>query len=101
VANFCRHVSSVLISTVPLLFGLTYYIFDFGLGKKALLTAMTIAHLGLFLPLQVLLQALFSQKTVLFMPVLYIIFGMPVNILIIIALSSWGITWFFRSAQKF
>jgi hypothetical protein len=90
-----------LISTVPLLFGLTYYIFDFGLGKKALLTAMTIAHLGLFLPLQVLLQALFSQKTVLFMPVLYIIFGMPVNILIIIALSSWGITWFFRSAQKF
>jgi hypothetical protein len=90
-----------LISTVPLLFGLTYYIFDFGLWKKALLTAMTMAHLALFLPLQVLLQALFLQKTVLFMPVLYIIFGMPVNILIIIALYSWGMTWFFRSAQKF
>jgi hypothetical protein len=59
------------------------------------------AHLALFLPLQVLLQALFLQKTVLFMPVLYIIFGMPVNILIIIALYSWGMTWFFRSAQKF
>jgi uncharacterized membrane protein (DUF2068 family) len=88
-----------LISTVPLLFGLTYYIFDFGLWKKALLTAMTMAHLALFLPLQV--QALFLQKTVLFMPVLYIIFGMPVNILIIIALYSWGMTWFFRSAQKF
>jgi hypothetical protein len=36
-------------------------------------------HLALFLPLQVLLQALFLQKTVLFMPVLYIIFGMPIN----------------------
>jgi hypothetical protein len=89
-----------LISIVPLLLGLTYYIFDFGLLKKAFLTAITMVHLALFLPLQVLLQALFLQKTVLFMPVLYIIFGMPVNILIIIAFYSWGMTWFFRPAQK-
>jgi len=89
-----------LISTVPLLFGLTYYIFDFGLLKKAFLTAITMTHLALFLPLQILLQALFLQKTVLFMPVLYIIFGMPINILIIIAFYSWGMTWFFRPAQK-
>jgi hypothetical protein len=91
---------TALISIVPLLFGLTYYIFDFGLLKKAFLTAITMVHLALFLPLQVLLQALFLQKTVLFMPVLYIIFGMPVNILIIIAFYSWGMTWFFRSAHK-
>ena len=89
-----------LISTVPLLLALTYYIFDFGLLKKAFLTAITMAHLALFLPLQVLLQALFLQKTVLFMPVLYIIFGMPINILIIIAFYSWGMTWFFRSPQE-
>jgi hypothetical protein len=89
-----------LISTVPLLFGLTYYIFDFGLLKKAFLTAITMVHLALFLPLQVLLQALFLQKTVLFMPVLYIIFGMPINILIIVAFYSWGMTWFFRSAGE-
>jgi hypothetical protein len=38
-----------LISAVPLLFGLTYYIFDFGLLKKASLTAITMAHLVLFL----------------------------------------------------
>ena len=89
-----------LISTVPLLFGLTYYIFDFGLLKKAFLTAMTMFHLTLFLPLQVLAQALILQKTVLFMPVLYIVFGMPINILIIVAFYSWGMTWFFRSSQK-
>lgn len=87
-----------LISTVPLLFGLTYYIFDFGLLKKAFLTTITMIHLALFLPLQVLVQALFLQKTVLFMPVLYIMFGMPINILIIIAFYSWGMTWFFRSS---
>jgi hypothetical protein len=89
-----------LISVVPLLFGLTYYIFDFGLLKKAFLTAITMTHLALFLPLQVLLQALFLQKTVLFMPLLYIVFGMPVNILIIIAFYSWGMTWFFRSTHE-
>lgn len=89
-----------LISTVPLLLGLTYYIFDFGLLKKAFLTTITMIHLALFLPLQVLVQALFLQKTVLFMPVLYIMFGMPINILIIIAFYSWGMTWFFRSPQK-
>ena len=87
-----------LISTVPLLFGLTYYIFDFGLLKKAFLTAIAMTHLALFLPLQVLLQALLLQKTVLFMPVLYIIFGMPMNILMLIAFYSWGMTWRFRSA---
>lgn len=87
-----------LISIIPLLFGLTYYIFDFGLLKKAFLTAITMAHLALFLPLQILIQALFLQKPVLFMPVLYIVFGMPVNILIIIAFYSWGMTWFFRPA---
>ena len=89
-----------LISTVPLLFGLTYYIFDFGLLRKAFLTVITMTHLTLFLPLQVLLQALLLQKTVLFMPVLYIIFGMPVNILIIIAFYSWGMTWSFRSDKR-
>jgi hypothetical protein len=89
-----------LISTVPLLFGLTYYIFDFGLLKKAFLTAITMTHLVFFLPLQVLVHGLFLQKTVLFMPMLYIIFGMPINILIIIAFYSWGMTWPFRSAQE-
>ena len=89
-----------LITTVPLLFGLTYYIFDFGLLKKAFLTAITMTHLALFLPLQVLLQVLFLQKTVMFMPVLYIIFGMPINILIIIAFYSWGMTWFFRPVRN-
>lgn len=88
-----------LISIVPLLFALTYYIFDFGLLKKALLTAMTMVHLALFLPVQVLLQALVLQQTVLFMPVLYIIFGMPLDILLIIAFYSWGMSWSFRSVK--
>jgi len=89
-----------LISVVPLLFALTYYIFDFGLWKKALLTALAMTHLTLFLPFQVVLQAVVLQTTVLFMPVLYIIFGMPVDVLLIIAWYSWGMTWSFRAPRK-
>jgi hypothetical protein len=83
----------VLISLVPVLFGLTYYIFDFGLIRKTLLTAMTMIHLCVFIPLQVLLQAVVLQKSVMFMPVLYIVFGLPVDVLMIVAFYSWGMSW--------
>lgn len=89
-----------LITVIPLLFALTYYIFDFGLWKKALLTTLAMTHLVLFLPFQVVLQALVLQRTVLFMPLLYIVFGMPLNVLLIIAFYSWGMTWRFRELQN-
>jgi hypothetical protein len=89
-----------LISFVPILFGLTYYIFDFGIVRKALLTAMTMGHLALFVPLQILLQAIVLQKTVLFMPLLYIVFGLPVDVLIILAFYSWGMSWSFKNQKE-
>jgi len=82
-----------LISFVPILFGFTYYIFDFGLIRKTLLTAVTMTHLSLFLPLQILLQAIVLHKSILFMPLLYIVFGLPVDVLIILAFYSWGMSW--------
>jgi hypothetical protein len=89
-----------LISVVPLLLAFTYYIFDFGLLRKAVLTAITMTHLAIFLPFQVLAQAMLLQKSVLFMPLLYIVFGMPVDVLLIIAFYSWGMTWSFRRADE-
>jgi hypothetical protein len=89
-----------LISFVPILFGLTYYIFDFGIIRKVLLTAMTMGHLTLFVPLQILLQAIVLRKTVLFMPLLYIVFGLPVDVLIILAFYSWGMSWSFKSQRE-
>jgi hypothetical protein len=87
-----------LISMIPVLYGFTYFIFQFTLSQKIILTAMTMAHLTIFLPLQLLLQAVVLQKTILFMPVLYIVFGLPLDVLIIIAFYSWGMTWSFKSA---
>jgi hypothetical protein len=88
----------VLIAMVPALFGLTYFIFDFGLAQKAFLTAATMVHLCLFVPLQVLLHALVLQRSILFMPLLYIVFGLPLDILIVIAFYSWGMSWQSREA---
>ena len=82
-----------LISILPMLFGLTFYIFQFSLTRKIVLTAITMAYLSLCLPIETLLQALVLQKSVLFMPVLYIMFGIPVDIMIVLAFYSWGMSW--------
>ncbi len=82
-----------LISAVPTLFGLTYYIFKFSPLKKIVLAVLTMSHLSLFLPVQILLQAMILEKSVLFMPILYMVFGLPLNILIILAFYSWGMGW--------
>jgi len=89
-----------LISVIPLLFALTYYIFEFGMWKKVCLTAITMGHLALFLPFQILLHALILQKSTLFMPLLYIVFGVPLDVMLIIGFYSWGMTWPFRTLEK-
>ena len=84
---------TTLISFVPTLFGMTYYIFHYGLLKKAFLTALTMAYLSIFFPLQILFQALVLEKSIVYMPLLYIVFGLPMEVLIIICLYSWGSSW--------
>jgi hypothetical protein len=91
--------SIAIVTVVPLVLGLTYYIFDFGIWRKAFLTSLTMAYLVLFIPFQVLFQAIFLQETVLYMPVMYIIFGMPADVLLIVCFYSWGMTWSFRENQ--
>jgi hypothetical protein len=89
-----------LISIIPLLFAFTFYIFDFGLWKKACLTAITMTHLALFLPFQILVQGLILQTSILYLPLLYIVFGVPLDVMLIIGFYSWGMTWEFRSRPQ-
>jgi hypothetical protein len=92
--------SIAVVTIIPLLYALTYYIFDFGIWRKAFLTLLTMVYLTLFVPFQVLFQAMFLQKTVLYMPLLYMIFGMPADVLLIVAFYSWGMTWSFRTDRR-
>jgi hypothetical protein len=89
----------MLISFVPVLFALTYYIFDFGFFKKFAVTAITMTHLTLFLPLQLLLHARLLQESILFMPVLYVAFGLMLDVLVVIGFYSWGMSWEFRKTR--
>jgi hypothetical protein len=83
-----------LISMVPLILGFTYYIFDFSLRQKMALTAVVVAHLSAFVPSQYLLHAVVVYKfSMLYLPVLYLLFGLTVDVLVFVALYSWGMSW--------
>jgi hypothetical protein len=84
----------VLISIVPILFGFAYYIFDFTIRKKLFLTFLLMAHLCLLIPMQYLLQVyLLHHFSLLFMPIMFFLLGLPLDILIVIAFYSWGMSW--------
>jgi hypothetical protein len=84
---------SVLILLVPAIFNLIYYVFDFGTARKATLTVLTMLHLSVLIPLQGLVHAYILYRSVLYMPVLFLLFGMPVEILVIVSFYSWGMSW--------
>lgn len=84
----------VLITLIPVLFGFTYYIFDFSLQQKLAITVITMLYLGLFIPFQYLLHAwLIHHASLLFLPILFFLFGLPLDILAVIALYAWGMSW--------
>lgn len=84
----------ILISIIPILFAFTYFIFDFTLQQKLFITILTMLYLCLFIPLQYLLHVyIIYEASLLFLPVLFFIFGLPLDILAIIALYSWAISW--------
>lgn len=90
-----------LITLIPLLLGFTYNIFYFGLWKKLLLAILTMGHLIVLVPLQYLSQAyILHHHSLMFMPVLFVIFGLPLDIMVFIALYAWGMTWKQRSSSE-
>ncbi|MBI5612155.1 MAG: hypothetical protein HY942_03665 [Gammaproteobacteria bacterium] len=83
-----------LITLIPLILGFTYNIFYFGLWKKLSLAILTMGHLIVLVPLQYLTQAyILHHSSLMFMPVLFVIFGLPLDIMVFIALYAWGMTW--------
>ena len=82
---------------IPWLLGLTYYIFHFPLKQKVALTALILAFFTIAIPMQYLFHAyVLKHLSMLFMPILYIVFGMFADVLILIAFYSWGMCWRFR-----
>ncbi|MCP4546867.1 MAG: hypothetical protein GY835_10430 [bacterium] len=91
----------MLISLVPIVLGFTYYVFDFTITKKVLLTLMVMLHLGLLIPMQFMAHAyIMHHFSLLFMPMLFLGFGLPANVLVFIAFYSWAVSWDALHDQK-
>jgi len=85
--------SAVLIGLVPVIFGFTFYIFDFTFLQKLALTLMTMVHLALFAPMQYALHVYLLHQSILYMSVLYFAFGPFLDVLVFISFYSWGMSW--------
>ena len=84
---------SVLIGLIPLVLGLTHFVFEFTWWQKLGLALLSMAHLTLLMPLQYFLHAYVLHNSILFMPLLYFAFGPFLDVLIFIAFYSWGMSW--------
>jgi len=85
--------SCILIGLVPILYAFTFYLLNFTLLQKVLLTVITVAHLVLFVPQQYILHVILLHRSVLFMPLLYFVFGPFLDILAFVGFYSWGMSW--------
>lgn len=84
----------IFIGLVPLIYGLIYYIFDETLLKKLWLTILTMSHLLLLIPLQYFAHAyLIHEFSLMYMPILFLMFGLMIDVFIFIAFYSWGMSW--------
>jgi hypothetical protein len=85
---------AILITSIPAILGFTFYIIDVSLLRKLLLTALLIGHLIVLLPLQVLVHVwLIHQGSLLLQPVLFLVFGLLVEVLVLVAFYGWGMSW--------
>jgi hypothetical protein len=87
-------IAAALIGIVPLILGLTFYVMDVRWSQKILLTAMIMGHLVVFVPLQYALQAyVVAHGSLIFLPACFIILGTMPEVMIVIALYGWGMSW--------
>ena len=84
----------VVMGLVPLVLGLTLHVFDLALWKKVALTFAILAHLAVFIPLQVLVHIwLVMHGTALVMPVLFLVFGLLLDVLVFVSFYGWALSW--------
>lgn len=82
------------IAIVPVILGLTYYVIDVRARQKIGLTAATMAHLLVFVPLQYTLQSyIIARGSLLMMPLSFALFALLPEIMIFIAFYGWGMSW--------
>ena len=84
----------VVMALVPLLLGLTLHVFDLALWRKLVLTVLILGHLALFIPLNALVHVwLIMRGTAVLMPVLFLVFGLLLDVFIFVTFYAWALSW--------
>lgn len=84
----------VVMGLVPLLLGLTLHVFDLAFWRKLLLTVLILAHLAVFVPLNVLVHVwLVLKGTAVIMPALFLVFGLLLDVFVFVAFYGWALSW--------
>lgn len=90
----CFALGVTIIGLVPWIHALTFYVFDFGILRKIGLTACTMVFLVCYLPLKILIHVyVLDRFSLLFMPLLFLVFGVAIDVFVLIALYAWGMSW--------
>jgi len=85
-----------LIMLVPWIYALTYYLFDFHILQKILATVLSIVFFVIAVPLQYLLHVnLVAHASLLFMPIIYLAFGVFMDVMAFVAIYSYAMSWRF------
>ena len=93
-------VGASVVGIVPIILGLTFYVIDVEWWQKVGLTVVVMGHLLVLVPLQYALQAVVLRHASLIMlPVSFIIFGMLPEVMVLISLYGWGMSWRARRAR--
>lgn len=94
-------VGTVLVGLVPIVLAATHFLFDFGTPRKVGLMTVTMAWMALLVPVKVAVHALVLHAGgMVFLPLLFILFGLPVEVFLFIALYAWGMSWHEREPAQ-
>lgn len=84
----------VVLLLIPFLVGFTFFVFGFALWRKLALVLMLLVHLAVLFPLQSMVHVWWIwHGTFLVMPVLFLVFGLLLDVFVYVALYGWGMSW--------
>ncbi len=86
--------SICVIVIVPVVLAFTLYLLDLSWPRKWLATIMIVAYIAVLAPLKYGLQAaLLHEGSLLFLPLLYLLAGIPLDVFVFIAMYAWAMSW--------
>ena len=84
---------------LPFLLAVVYYIFDFSLWRKCFLTILMMGYFLVTVPCQYMLHAyIIHEGTLLFLPLMYMMFGVLLDVLMFVSMYAFGMSWKSRPA---